>query len=181
MQLEDYLAQEEQTEIRHEYLGGEIIAMDYTSPAHELIVANLITLLNICLSESDCKVYGSNRMVYVPQCDRVYYPDITVVCEKEEFKVFGKKMQASLNPSIIIEILSDSTENIDINDKWRCYKKIPSLKTYVLVSQKEKYVSILNRISNNEWLTTDYEDETANLQIGACTIKLSAIYKKVVL
>ena len=66
MQLENYLAQEEQAEIRHEYLGGEIIAMAYASPEHELIVANLITLLNICLSESDCKVYGSNRMVYVP-------------------------------------------------------------------------------------------------------------------
>jgi Uma2 family endonuclease len=181
MQLEDYLAQEEQAVIRHEYLGGEIKAMAYASPAHELIVANLITLLNICLAESVCKVYGSNRMVYVPQCDRVYYPDITVVCEQEEFKIFGKKMQANLNPSIIIEILSDSTENIDSIDKWRCYKKIVSLKTYVLVSQKEKYVSILNRISNNEWLTTDHEDENENIQIGTCTIKLNDIYKKVVL
>jgi Uma2 family endonuclease len=181
MQLEDYLAQEEHSDSRHEYLGGEIRAMGYASPAHELIVANLITLLNICLADSDCKVYGSNRMVYVPQCDRIYYPDITVVCDQEEFKIFGKKMQASLNPSIIIEILSDSTEDVDTHDKWRCYKKIPSLKTYVLVSQKEKYLSILNRVGEKEWLTTDHEDENEQLQIGGCTIKLKDIYKKVIM
>jgi Uma2 family endonuclease len=178
--VEDYLAAEYSSHERHEYLNGEVRLMAYASEEHELIVANLVRLLGNCLEGTGCRVYPSNRMLHIPECNRFYYADVIVVCGTSEFYDFKKKMKATLNPSVIIEILSDSTEEYDRHTKWHCYQKIKSLKQYLLVSQSELYLESFQRISDlNEWLFTSADQAEQTIKIGNCEISLSAIYANI--
>ena len=178
--VEDYLEAEYTSRERHEYLNGEVRMMGYASEEHELLVANLVAALHNCLEGTGCRVYPSNRMLHVPACKRFYYADVIVVCGPSEFYDYKKKMKATLNPSVIIEILSDSTEEYDRHAKWHCYQKIKSLKQYVLVSQSELYLESFRRISDlNEWLFTSADQAEQTIKIGDCEMLLSAIYSNV--
>jgi len=121
--LEEYFAYEAQAEGRHEFVGGKIEAMAYTSEEHATIVHNLDVLLGNCLRKKDCKVYPGDRMLYVEDCRSVFYPDLLLVCGEPQYHQATKNMKATLNPSVVIEILSDSTEYLDKTAKTRCYKK----------------------------------------------------------
>lgn len=119
-------------------------------------------------------------MLHIPECNRFYYADVIVVCGPSEFYNFKKKMKATLNPSVIIEILSDSTEEYDRHTKWHCYQKIKSLKQYLLISQSELYLESFQRISDlNEWLFTSADQAEQIIKIGNCEISLSAIYANI--
>ena len=179
--VEDYLDFEYKSEERHEYVNGEIRAMAYASEEHELIVANLVAALHNCLQGSECRVYPSNRMLHVPECNRFYYADVIVVCGKSEFYDYKKKMKATLNPSVVIEVLSDSTEDNDKDHKWKCYQKMKSLKQYILVSQHDVYLQSYQRISDlNEWLFTSADQKEQVIKIGDREILLKDIYANVV-
>ena len=176
--LEDYFEFEYTAQGRHEYIDGKIVAMAYTSEEHGSILTNLITALANCLREEDCKVYGSDRMLFAKECKQVFYPDLLIVCGIHEFYQATKKMKASLNPVVIIEILSDSTEYLDKTTKTRCYKKIPSLRQIVFVSQKEKHIRILER-EDERWIDTEFYEEADVPKIGNCEIPLTEVYRKV--
>ncbi|TAF93949.1 MAG: Uma2 family endonuclease [Cytophagia bacterium] len=178
--VEDYLETEYTAFQRSEYLNGEVRMMAYASEEHELIIANLVRLLGNCLIDSDCRVYPSNRMLHIPECNRFYYAGAIVVCGPTEFYNYKKKMKATLNPSIIIEVLSDSTEDYDRHAKWHCYQKIKSLKQYILVSQNELYLESFQRIGDlNEWLFTSADQLEQILKIGNCELSLRDIYANV--
>ncbi len=178
--VDDYLEAEYTSRERHEYLNGEVRMMGYASEEHELIVANLVAALHNCLEGTSCRVYPSNRMLHIPECKRFYYADVIVVCGPSEFYDHKKKMKATLNPSVIIEILSDSTEDYDRHAKWHCYQKIKSLKQYVLVSQSELYLESFQRISDlNEWLFTSADQPEQSVRIGDCEMLLRAVYANV--
>jgi Uma2 family endonuclease len=157
--------------------------MGYTTPNHDLIVANLIRFIGSCLAEKGCYVYGSNRLVYAEECNHFYYPDITIVCDEPQYQTYKRNMQATINPSIVIEILSETTEKIDFIEKKKCYKKIPSLTQYIIISQAEYFISIYRRLTDNEegdWLNIDYMSEDDVLKIGDCLLGMKDVYEKVV-
>lgn len=176
--LDEYFEFEYKAERRHEFIGGKIEEMAYTSPEHGLIVGNLGLAIANCLREKDCSIFLGDRMLFVRDCGDVFYPDLLLVCGKHEFYQATKNMKATLNPSVVIEILSDSTEYLDKTTKTRCYKKIPSLRQIVFVAQKEKHVRILER-EGERWIDTEFYEENDVPRIGDCDVALNEIYRKV--
>jgi Uma2 family endonuclease len=155
--------------------------MAYTSEVHGLLQSNLQGELYACLKGKDCKVYGSDRMIYVEHCNKVFYPDLTIVYGDEEFKLHKRTMKATLNPSILIEVTSPSTESEDRIDKWACYKTLKSLKQYIIVSHRKKAVEIFNRMDEgNKWLNTEITEDEDFVEIADCKIALKDIYNKVI-
>ena len=176
--LEDYFAFEMKATGRHEFMDGKIVAMAYTSEAHGKIASNLNRLLGNCLLEKPCDVYSGDRMLFVKECNQVFYPDLLVVCGEHKFYQAGPKMKATLNPSIVIEILSDSTEQLDKTSKTRCYKKIPGLQQIVLLSQKEQHIRILES-EDGKWIDTEFYEPEDVPRIGDCDVPLHEIYRRV--
>ena len=178
--LDEYLQLEKVAESRYEYDNGSIVKMAHTSVPHGIIVNNLNLLIGNCLFEKDCFVFAENRMLYIPYCNKSYYPDLLIICGEHKLKRMSENMEATLNPSIVIEVLSDSTEGIDKTDKFVCYRKIPTLKQFILVSQKEKRIEIYNRLENTEkWLLETTEDDDETVQIGDCIFKVKDIYRRI--
>ncbi len=176
--LEDYFEFEYKAERHHEFIDGKIVAMAYTSPEHGQIASNLGLVIGLCLREKDCSVYIGDRMLFVPDCEGVFYPDLLLVCGNLEFYQATRNMKATLNPTVVIEILSDSTEYLDKTTKTRCYKKIPSLQQIVFVSQKEKHVRILER-EGERWIDTEFYEEGDEMKIGDCAVPLTEVYRRV--
>jgi len=178
--LAEYTTLEYSAETRHEYVNGEVRAMAYTSPNHARIVRNLTLALSKCADEMGCELFAETRLLWSEDCERAYYPDVLIVCGEMEVKALSKNMQATLNPRIIIEVLSDATRNYDKTEKWRCYKKIPSLEQYFLVEQDFKYIELRERLDEQKWTITDFENDDEKLPFGKCTATLKDIYNKVV-
>ncbi len=176
--LEEYFAFEMKAEGRHEFIDGKIVAMAYTSEPHGKIASNLNRLLGNCLLGKSCDVYSGDRMLFVKDCNQVFYPDLLVVCGEHKFYPAGPKMKATLNPSVVIEILSDSTEHLDKTNKTRCYKKIPGLQQIVFVSQKEQHIRILENEAG-KWIDTEFYEPEDVPRIGECDVPLHEIYRRV--
>ncbi len=176
--LEEYFAFEMKAEGRHEFIDGKIVAMAYTSLAHGIIAHNLDVMLGICTRANDCQVFTGDRMLFVKDCNQVFYPDLLVVCGEHKFYPAGPKMKATLNPSVVIEILSDSTEHLDKTSKTRCYKKIPGLQQIVFVSQKEQHIRILENEAG-KWIDTEFYEPEDVPRIGDCDVPLHEIYRRV--
>ena len=181
--LEQYFDREYRAGGKHEFLNGEIRAMAYTSITHGDLLTNLFKALLRCKEFDNCKLYGSDRMIYVPNCNNIYYPDLVIVCGEHEFKIHKRTMKATLNPSVLIEITSPSTESEDRIDKWACFKTIPSLKQYIIVSHRKKAVEIYNRMEEdmNKWINSEVKEEEEYVEIEDCKILLKDIYNKVIL
>jgi Uma2 family endonuclease len=178
--LEQYFEMEMTAETRHEFWNGEIRAMAYTSPEHGLILTNLIRFLANCLAEKDCTVFASDRMLFVPSCNKIYYPDSMIICGKPEYYPYKGKMVATLNPKVIIEVLSDTTKDDDKVGKWDCYKRISTLEQYILVYQDRKRVELFQRTEDDKkWLQQIFSETEDVVTIGECTLSLKDIYHKV--
>ena len=177
--IEEYFELEANSETRHEYYNGLIVECAYTSENHGRIVSNLVFLLQNCLRATECDVFASDRMVYAESCNKFFYPDLTIVCDEREYYQYKKNMKATTNPSILIEVLSFSTENFDKGEKLRCYRKIKSLKQYVIADQDFKSIQIYERDEKGRWASKLYEEEEDVLKIGDCEISLNDIYLKV--
>jgi Uma2 family endonuclease len=180
--LEEYFDRENKVEGKHEFHNGEIRAMAYTSEVHGKLQSNILGRLFPCTEEHNCNLYASDRMIYVPNCNKIFYPDLTIVCGEEEFKLHKRTMKATLNPTVLIEITSPSTESEDRIDKWACYKTLKSLKQYVIVSHRKKAVEIFNRMEDeNKWLNTEITEDEDFVEIGDCKIALKDIYNRVII
>ena len=179
--LEQYFDHEYKVEGRHEYLNGEIRAMAYTSVVHSDLLSNLFLLLGSCVKSKGCKIYSSDRMLYAKDCNKIFYPDLQVICEDHKTFNYKGKMEATLNPSVLIEITSPSTESEDRIDKWACYKTIPSLKQYFIVSHRKKAVEVYNRMDEDstKWINSEAKEDDDFVEIGDCKILLKDIYNKV--
>jgi Uma2 family endonuclease len=135
-------------------------------------------LLGNCLENSDCLVYPSNRLLFVPECEKTFYPDVSIYCGQRETYTFSPNMTALLNPKVLIEVLSPSTEGYDKDKKWRCYKKINSLQQYILIAQDEFFIRILERTTTeNEWIQREYDEISDTIKINNCFLKMQDIYK----
>ncbi|MFN7118869.1 MAG: Uma2 family endonuclease [Saprospiraceae bacterium] len=179
--LEEYFEFEYNAKIRHEYLDGKLRPMSYTSPNHGRIARNLSRIIDTYLMDKEGEIWTESRMVYVPDCNKIYYPDAVIVLDQPQYFDYKGKMQATLNPTVLIEINSDSTEAADKTDKWECYQTMSSLKQYVLISQKNAFIELYERQApdSKKWIYTGHSNFSDVIQIAGCEIFVKDIYHKV--
>lgn len=174
---EAYLAFERTSETRHEYLNGEIYDMTGASMRHNRIAGNTFASLHAQLSDRPCDVFQSDmRLKATPQM--YTYPDVSVVCGEPQLS--DDKLDTLLNPTVIIEVLSPSTENYDRGEKFRGYRTLNSLQEYLLISQDK--VSIEHYVrQGDQWVLSDTTDPEAILKLPSvgCTLTLADVYKKI--
>lgn len=176
LSAEEYLAIERQAEYKSEYVDGVMYAMAGGSERHNLIVANLIIAIGVQLRNRACRVYPSDLKVRVPNSKRFFYPDMSVVCGETKFADDGKDV--ILNPSVIVEVLSESTAAFDRSKKFLSYQQIDSLQEYLLVSQDEILIEHFVRQDNDAWIYTKAvgSEETIILPAIECNVALKDIY-----
>ncbi|HEU4731912.1 MAG TPA: Uma2 family endonuclease [Kofleriaceae bacterium] len=149
MTYADYLALEASSEVKHEYIDGEVFAMAGGSITHGALAAATISALSAALRDRPCRVLSSDVRVRSKATGLATYPDVTVVCHKIE--VGDDDPQGVLNPVLIVEVLSDSTEAYDRGAKAAHYRRIPSLREYVLVGQGEPLSEVHRRNERGNW------------------------------
>jgi Uma2 family endonuclease len=176
---EEYLALERQSELRNEYLHGEIFAMTGASEKHNLITLNIAAGLHGQLKKRDCKTYSNDMRVKVPATGLYTYPDVAVVCGEAQFE--DDSFDTLLNPVLIVEVLSKSTSRYDRIEKFAHYRSIPSFAEYLIVWQDEYRVEHNARQRDGRWLLTDIRgrDEQVALQSVGCALTLEDIYDRV--
>ena len=186
--VEEYLAFEREAEERHEYLDGVLYTMAGESPAHGDICANLVYEVMRQLRDSSCRVRFKDTKVFsgsplLAQLRKsrkglFSYPDIVVICEEPGY--LDHHRDVLVNPQVLIEVLSDSTEAFDRGEKFLRYRKaLPSLTDYILVWQELPLVEHFTRQTDSNWLARFIEGLEASLTIASldCTIRLSEIYR----
>ncbi len=152
--VEEYLRREYDSTERHEYYDGDIVAMAGGSPQHSLIIANVIRELGTRLKGKSCRVYDSNLRVRVPRSKLYVYPDATVICGPTEHDAHDVKRQTVTNPTLVVEVISASTEHLDYGPKFKKYLESGTLQEYVLVTQDSPHVQSYFRQDGGTWLFT---------------------------
>lgn len=176
---EEYLELERNSEEKHEYLAGDVFAMSGAKRNHNKVVANLSGLLWQGLKGRECEFYPSDMRVFVPKTGLYTYPDLVVVCEEPRFQ--DNVPDTLLNPLLLVEVLSDSTEGYDRGKKFQHYRSIDSLREYVLVSQTEARIEKYLKQGDGFWVLSEAvgpESAIAFESIG-CEIPLIEVYDKV--
>lgn len=176
---EEYLALERQSETKSEYWQGETYLMSGASNEHTIIEANIVATLVAQLKRRPCVVRGSNLRVKVSDAGLYTYPDVTVVCGKAKFE--DRIADTLLNPAIIIEVLSPSTEAYDRGAKFEFYRTLESLSDYLLVSQNKPTIEHYTRRGDDRWLLATYTglDAVAAITSVGCELRLADVYDKV--
>lgn len=175
---EEYLALERAAPHRSEYIGGEIYAMAGASEAHNLIALNAIASLR-AQTRGRCRAYLSEMRVRVPATRLYTYPDGILVCGQCLFD--DALRDTLLNPTLLIEVLSDSTERYERGQKFAHYRQLASLQEYLLIAQDEARIERFLRQPSGEWLLTIVEGVEASLHLPsvACTLALAEVYEEV--
>jgi Uma2 family endonuclease len=175
---QDYLAFERRAETKHEYVGGEVFAMAGASPRHNLIVANIVADLVAQLRSGPCRTFPSDQRVAVSPDGPFYYPDIVALYE--EPRLLEPERDTLLNPEVVIEVLSPSTEAFDRGLKFSHYREIPSLREVVFVAQDAVRVEHFARREDGQWLFSDHAGLEAVVELPAlgCRLELARVYDK---
>ena len=177
----EYLALERKADVRSEYLDGDMVAMSGGSREHNLIVTNIVRELSSQLKRKPCEVYPSNMRVKVSATGLYTYPDVVVVCDDPRFE--DAHIDTLLNPAVIFEVLSDSTESYDRGAKFGHYRKILSLVEYLLVSQHHYSIEQYVRQTDGPWVRSETRGLQSKLHIPSvpCSLDLAEIYDKITL
>lgn len=178
--FEDWLEDERAAlEGRSEYIDGEVFAMAGASFDHNAIVSNINRELSIQLKGRPCQVYANDMKVFIRSANASTYPDLVAFCGEQES--LDDRRDVLLNPSLIVEVLSDSTEAYDRGDKFAMYRQISSLREYLLISQSRVLAELYTRGEDGRWTLTDCSarDDQVPLQSLDCTLALTEIYDKV--
>jgi Uma2 family endonuclease len=174
--LGEYLILEDMSNVRHEYLDGQIFAMAGGTPEHGGICANLIALLSNALAGRACRVFTSDVRVRVPATGLDTYPDASVVCGRPERDV--EDSNALTNPLVLVEVTSPSTEVYDRGERLEHYKRIPSLQAVLIVAHAETRVDVWRRGSGEEWAVESVGPEGAvRLESLSCELPVTEIYR----
>lgn len=176
---EEYLAFERQSETKNEYLNDEIFAMAGASRGHNVITLNIASALLRQLQDRPCEIYSNDMRVKVQPTGLYAYPDVAVACGRIQFEDDGQ--DTLLNPTVIIEILSPTTESYDRGLKFAHYRRLESLTDYLLVWQTEARIEHFIRQPTGQWLLGEYQGLETVLRIDSvgCELQLAAIYAKV--
>ena len=175
---EQYLEIERASEFRSEYISGEVFAMAGASFEHGIVISNLTRLLNTLLDDEPCIVIPNDLRVQANVTGPYFYPDVVVACDEPRFG--DDRNDTLLNPTIIIEVLSPSTEAYDRGEKFIHYRRIASLREYVLVAQNTARIERFVR-QGDFWLLAESAGREASvtLETIGCTLELSDVYRKV--
>ncbi len=177
---EEYLEIERKAEFKSEYFDGEMFAMAGASRPHNRIVTNISRVLDTQLLERDCNVYSNDMRVKIEKLGKYTYPDVVVTCGKENLEKY-EDLDTLLNPALIIEILSHSTEAQDRGKKFQHYQFIESLTEYLFISQDTCRVEQYVRQSAWTWTYREYHDidDVVKLESIGCELALKEVYVKV--
>ncbi|MFA7240526.1 MAG: Uma2 family endonuclease [Sulfuricellaceae bacterium] len=144
--IKEYLEGEQRSEIRHEYLAGQVELIAGAGEKHNRIAGNLFFHLRAAARGKECGVFISDMKVRVEQNDAFYYPDVMVTCDPQDTEPLHKH-----TPCLIVEVLSPATEAIDRREKMTAYRTLPSLRYYLLVAQDKRQIEFFTRASDNRW------------------------------
>jgi len=174
---EEYLRLERLVETRSEFFGGELIPMPGVSRQHNRINRNLLHELETQLFDRPCEIFFCDMRVKIPVTGSYAYPDVAVLCGEPTFE--DANVDTLLNPQVLIEVLSESTEAHDRGRKLRQYRSIESLHEYILVSQSEQRIERYARQLPGEWTYSDVTDpaETIFLASLDCRLTVSRVYR----
>ncbi len=175
----DYLRLERQAEVRSEYFDGEMFAMAGGTREHSLIAINLAREVSNQLKATNCVAYNTDLKVKVEATGLFTYPDVSVVCGDQRF--LDEEEDVLLNPNLVIEVPSDSTEAYDRGKKFEHYRQIPSLREYLLTSQTEPRIELFSRQPNGEWNLKEAAGLDASLELASLkiTLRLAEVFAKV--
>jgi Uma2 family endonuclease len=176
---EQYLEIERKAEFKSEYLDGEMFAMAGARENHNLLVASLIAALHQQLRTRPCRVYPSDMRVHVKSTGLCTYPDVSAVCGERRF--VDNQTDTLLNPGLIIEVLSPTTEAYDRGRKFEYYQSIESLREYLLVSSDRVRAELYSREPDGRWLLTCAQrlEDSLTLESVGARIVLSDLYERV--
>jgi Uma2 family endonuclease len=176
---QQYLARERAAAFKSEYFQGETFAMAGASREHNLIVANLVREIGNALKDSDCEVYPSDLRLKITASGLYTYPDVTIAYGEPKFE--DDQLDTLLNPVVLIEVLSESTEAYDRGVKSAHYRKLPSLRHYVMVSQHQCSVEMLSRSGDGTWTLNDATalSDTLRLRSPDVAVSLAEVYRNI--
>lgn len=171
----DYLAAERVSETKHEWLRGEVHAMAGGTPEHARLQMAIGAALTVALRGKPCVTYGPDLRVRIAETELATYPDATVVCGSLE--THPDDPDAATNPTLIVEVLSPSTEAYDRGEKLRHYRRLRSLREIVYVAQGEPRIEVFRRIDGNRWEILDAgAGEAIELTSVGCTLRIDEVY-----
>ncbi len=178
--LEEYLELDRNSDERFEYWDGEIYAMSGVSRKHARLEISLSNLLDPQLSEKGCEVFPADMRIKVPSLPPYRYGDLSALCGEAQFEQIDG-VDVLVNPMLIIEILSSSTEARDRGDKFSHYKSIPSFCEYLLIAQRRPHVTQYVRRGDGFWLQREYNslDEVIEIESLDCKLAMKDVYRRV--
>jgi Uma2 family endonuclease len=174
----DYLMLEQSSNVRHGYFAGQIFAMPGGTPLHSALAVRIGSLLDAQLEGTRCRLFNSDLRLRVLATGLGTYPDVSVVCG--DLQRDPEDSSTIVNPTVIVEVLSDSTEAYDRADKYFNYKLIPALREYVLVSHREASIEIFRRGTGDRWERLEArKGATAVLESIGCVLEVDRVYSGV--
>jgi len=176
---EEYLEIERRAEYKSEYYRGEMFAMAGARAAHNLVNSNSLRELSNQLRSGPCQVYSSDMRVHIPATGLYTYPDLVAACDKPQF--IDDEFDTLLNPLVIGEVVSPSTEVYDRTEKFEHYQTIPSLMEYLLLSSERMHADLFTRASDGKWVlsTASKPEESIVFASIPCRLVLKDLYEKV--
>jgi len=175
---DEYLERERRAEYKSEYFAGEIVAMAGAKRKHNLISSNVTISLGVQLRDEPCEIYSNDMKVRADQARQYSYPDVVVVCGEPQFQ--DNEDDVLLNPTVVVEVLSPSTEAKDRGEKFLRYRQIASLTDYLLITQNERRVEQFTKQSDGSWrLVETFDAGEVDLDSIGCTLSIADIYNKV--
>jgi len=176
---EEYLELEETAEYKSEYRDGEIIPLTGGTTNHNKIAGNFYAYSKFALRGQDYDIYIGDVRLWIPRYRQYTYPDVMVI--QAEPLYTGTGTTTIMNPLLIVEVLSKSTKNYDLGDKFIYCRSIPEFKEYILIDQTRYHVMQYTKTDDSKWLLTEHESEQAILELSSVEsqINLSEIYERV--
>jgi Uma2 family endonuclease len=176
---EEYLEMEVRSEDRHEYRDGEIVLMTGATPNHNRIARNLCTAMTIGLQGRSLEVFVADQRLWISEARLHTYPDIMVIAG--ELVLQSERKDTVINPILIIEVLSKSTQTYDRGDKFAAYRTVPGFQEYVLVDQYSQHIEHYVKISAKKWDFQEYDEADTAVPLRSIDLEVAInyIYDKV--
>jgi Uma2 family endonuclease len=168
---EEYLELEEASLEKNEFYKGEIFAMAGASIQHNQIVSNTMIEIGSYLKDKKCRIFPSDLRIHSITNSLFTYPDLSIICD--EIETFGKRKNTVTNPTVLIEVLSASTQDYDRGAKFKLYRDIESLKEYTLISSLETLVEKYDKQADGSWVLHEYKNETDSFDITSIDLKIT--------
>lgn len=170
---EDYLALELESEERHEYINGEIRSMTGGTPNHNDIAGNIYILLKLALKGKAYRTFYADQRLWIPESNLYTYPDVMVVEMPLQFQI--NRTDTLVNPCLIVEVLSKSTQDYDHGEKFSAYRTIEPFCEYLLVDQYTIHVEHYVKVGDNKWLLSEFKDPDTTISLKAVKLDIQIV------